>query len=161
MVNSGENADGGGALSASPTAEPSPTHTLRPSAMPSPSASPSPSPSPTPTPEVEESWLDLTKYPDLEVLPEEIYDDYEYYTVIARDSLNMRSGPDTTYEKIGSVPSGMKVGAVAQSGKWYLVYYDEDFGWVHGDYISNEPGAAPSPEQTPTAGDGSSVDLTT
>jgi SH3 domain protein len=93
----------------------------------------------------------LTRYNDLKVLPEEIYDDYVYYTVIAADSLNMRSGPGVDYEKIGSVPSKAKVGAVADSGDWYLVYYDKSFGWVNSDYISDSPGAAPPATPSPTA----------
>ena len=148
-------------VSASPSAQPSPTATVRPTATPKPSEEPSPSPSPTVTPTANESWLDLTKYTDLEVIPDEIYDDYVYYTVIAKDNLNMRSGPGTSYNKLNSIPAWTKVGAVAKQDNWYLVYYKSSFGWVSGDYLSNDPKAAPSPTPTPRKEEGSSGNLTT
>jgi hypothetical protein len=148
-------------VSASPSAQPSPTATIRPTATPRPTEQPSPSPTVTPEPTADESWLDLTKYTDLEVIPEEIFDDYVYYTVVAKDSLNMRSGPGTSYTKLNTIPAWTKVGAVAKQDTWYLVYYKSSFGWVSGDYLSNDPKAALSPTPTPRKEEGSSGNLTT
>ena len=114
-------------------------------------------PEPTAEPTLEpgrKGWLDLSKYPDLEVVPGEdsIYDDYVYYAVTVSSALNMRSGPGTSYKQIGSIPDATKVGAVAKSegGKWYLVYYDGKFGWVSSGYLTtnlNYATASPSPAQ--------------
>jgi hypothetical protein len=151
MVKSGTSTvDASISVSPSPAMEPTPSPTPEATPTPAPTSTPEPTPSPSPSPAVIEKWLDLTKYKDLKVIPEDIYDDYEYYTVIANDSLNMRSGPGTDYDKIGSIPGNTKVGAVADSLGWYLVYYDKNFGWVKGDYISNKPNAAPSPTPAPS-----------
>lgn len=156
MVNSDKPAiDDDITATASPTAAPTPSPTVRPTATPS----PSPSPTVEPSPEVQESWLDLTKYTDLDVIPTEIYDDYVYYTVVVKDTLNMRSGPSTSYDKINTIPAWTKVGAVAKQDNWYLVYYKSSFGWVSGDYLSNDPKAAPSPTPTPRREEGSSGNL--
>ena len=114
-------------------------------------------PEPTVEPTMEpgrKGWLDLSKYPDLEVVPGEdsIYDDYVYYAVTVSSALNMRSGPGTSYQQIGSIPDATKVGAVAKSegGKWYLVYYDGKFGWVSSGYLTTNLSyatASPSPAQ--------------
>ncbi len=153
IVKSGDFIEGGASSSPTPSflLSPSPT----PDVSPSPTPSPTPEPTPSPTPEAKKNWLDLTKYSELKVLPDEIYDDYVYYTVTAQDSLNMRSGPGTDYEKLGGIPGGAKVGAVADSGGWYLVYYDNKFGWVKGDYISSSQAARPS--ASPPAGTESSA----
>jgi cell division septation protein DedD len=136
------------AASASPSMTPSAT----PAATEAP-ATPEPTAEPTQEPG-RKGWLDLSKYPDLEVVPGEdsIYDDYVYYAVTVSSALNMRSGPGTSYKQIGSIPDATKVGAVAKSdgGKWYLVYYDGKFGWVSSGYLTtnlNYATASPSPAQ--------------
>ncbi len=137
----------GTAAPASPSASPSATPAL----TPAPVSTPAPSVEPTLEPG-RKGWLDLSKYPDLEVVPGEdsIYDDYVYYAVTVSSALNMRSGPGTSYKQIGSIPDATKVGAVAKSegGKWYLVYYDGKFGWVSSGYLTtNLNYATASPAQ--------------
>ncbi len=132
-----------GTTPAESSAKPSPTPQQS-EATPSPSPSAAPSPSPTPTtaptatPAPRSSWLDLSSHNELKVLPEdsEVYDDYVYYAVTASSGLNMRAGPDTSYDRIGSVPNATKVGAVAKRGNWYLVYYDGKYGWVSSSYLT-------------------------
>ena len=91
------------------------------------------------------SWLDLSRYPELEVLPGEdsLFDDYVYYVVTNTDELNMRSGPETAYGKLGAIPEGTKVGAAAreEGTHWYLVFYHGKFGWVSGNYLTKAAGA--------------------
>ena len=132
-------------------ASPSMTPSAAPAATNTPAATPEPSVEPTLQPG-RKGWLDLSKYPDLEVVPGEdsIYDDYVYYAVTVSTALNMRSGPGTSYNLIGSIPDATKVGAVAKSegGKWYLVYYDGKFGWVSSGYLTtNLNYATSSPAQ--------------
>lgn len=117
---------------------PSPTPTVSPS--PTPTETPAPTETPEPTPEVtpEPFWLDLSKYPKLEMKPseDELYDDYVYYLVTA-DTLNMRAGPDVRYERLRTIPGMSKVGAVSKYGTWYLISYEEDMGWVSGEYLTS------------------------
>ena len=122
----------------SPTAKPSPTPEATPS--PTPEQSPSPTPEITPEPTPEPFWLDLSKYPKLELKPSEddLYEEYEYYIVTTDDTLNMRSGPDTRYSRITVIPGLAKIGAVSKYGSWYLVEYEGEMGWVHGNYLTDD-----------------------
>ena len=127
-----------------------------PSVSPSATAAPTSTPVATPEPSVEptlepgrKGWLDLSKYPELEVVPGED-SIYVYYAVTVSSALNMRSGPGTSYKQIDSIPDATKVGAVAKSegGKWYLVYYNGKFGWVSSGYLTtNLNYATASPAQ--------------
>lgn len=126
----------------SPSARPTPTQTPAPTPTPTaeptpePSAEPTPSPEPTPEP----FWLDLSKYPKLELKPGEdkLFSEYKYYIVTAASTLNMRTGPDTRYERITTIPSLAKVGAVSQYGSWMLVEYEGEMGWVHANYLTDD-----------------------
>lgn len=94
---------------------------------------------PTVEPSEEPFWLDLSGYTDLEVIPDEsdIFDDYEYHIVTSNSNLNMRSGPSTDYQKVSDgIPSGTRVGAVSERDGWYLIFYNEQFAWVSGSYLS-------------------------
>lgn len=101
----------------------------------------------------ENSWpyQEVLQSPDsvtlalLQVQPDEIIDENQrsLYTVVASPSLNMRTGPDTTYDKITSIPErtvvteiGIKEGAEG----WTVVeYIDENgnkfYGWVSTEFI--------------------------
>ena len=133
---------------------------ITPEVTPEPTPEATPEITPEPTPEVTEEpfWLDLTAYPELELKPaqDELYDAYDYYVVTA-DSLNVRSGPDTRYQRLGTVSMGTKVGVVSKYGTWYLVNFAPDrFGWVSGQYLTNDlswtpPVSTPAPTPTVTA----------
>lgn len=132
--------------------------TPAPTPQPTPEPTPEATPEPTPEPTEEPFWLDLSQYPELEMKPkvDDLYEDYVYYLVKAEDSLNMRSGPDLRYKKLGSVPSLGKVGAVAKYGTWYLVFYGDDVGWVSGEYLTSDLNYRPPKkevEATASAGD--------
>ena len=100
------------------------------------------------------SWLDLSRYPELEVVPDEnsIYDDYIYYviSISSADAVNMRSGPDSSYGNLGTIPDGTGVGAVArEADHWYLVFYRGKFGWVSGNYLNKDLRYAPTFQDPP------------
>ncbi len=111
---------------ASPTTQPDPETT--------------PVPSPSAAPSGTDFWLDLSKYPELSMVPAEkdLYSDYVYYVITASDYLNMRSGAGTGYKVLASIPSMAKVGAVSEKNGWYLVYYNGHFGWVAGNYLTDD-----------------------
>ena len=126
----------------SPTARPSPAPEATPAASPAPTAEPTPLPTPesAPEPTPEPFSLDLSNYPKLEQKPgeDELYKEIVYYIVTANSTLNMRSGPDTSYARISSIPGMAKVGAVSEYGSWYLVEYDGEMGWVSGSYLTDD-----------------------
>jgi uncharacterized protein YgiM (DUF1202 family) len=55
---------------------------------------------------------------------------------VSATSLNLRSGPSTSYGVLTSMPSGSTV-TVNQgpSNGWYNVTYQGTTGWCHGDYL--------------------------
>lgn len=57
---------------------------------------------------------------------------------VKADSLNVRSGPDTSYSKIGSLKYASEVEITGQSGIWYRISYDDKVGFVRGDYLTDE-----------------------
>lgn len=63
------------------------------------------------------------------------------YTTIPDDNLNVRAGPGTEYEKIGSLPPGSSVeelGASSTAPGWALVaYQDWPIGWVSTEYLQH------------------------
>lgn len=67
-------------------------------------------------------------------------------------SLNVRSGPDTSYTKIGALAYAQQVNITGQSSNWYRISYSNKTGFVRGDYLSDskpEPKVeTKAPEQT-------------
>ena len=57
-------------------------------------------------------------------------------TLTATASLNMRSGPSTSYSKIGYVKSGATVQYISASNGWYKIKYNGITGWVISTYVS-------------------------
>lgn len=61
------------------------------------------------------------------------------YTTIRDDNLNVRAGPGTDYEKIGSIPPGSSVKELGTSstvpGWTFVLYRDWLRGWVSNDYL--------------------------
>jgi len=57
---------------------------------------------------------------------------------VKADSLNVRSGPDTSYSRIGSLKYASEVEITGQSGIWYRISYDDKVGFVRGDYLVDE-----------------------
>lgn len=69
-------------------------------------------------------------------------------------SLNVRSGPDTSYTRIGSLAYAQQVNITGTSSDWYRISYGDKTGFVRGDYLSDskpEPKIEPQvQEQTQT-----------
>ena len=96
-----------------PTAAPTatPTATPKPTATPTPTAAPTIAPPPGPI---------------------------AYDVIVTSVSLNLRSGPSTSYAVIGELQLGAILGVLSESGDWLEVYDEETgkTGYVHGDYAS-------------------------
>ncbi len=57
-------------------------------------------------------------------------------TVTASGRLNVRSGPGSSHNKVGTLSGGDKVTILKKDGIWYNVKQGDKEGWVHGSYIS-------------------------
>jgi hypothetical protein len=88
---------------------PTPTPTLTPSLTPTASRTPVPTFTPTPIP-----------------------------PAVVPDTVNVRKGPGTNYDAMGSVPAGSKVSLVARNadGTWYR---RREGGWIRGDLLQQVP----------------------
>ena len=53
------------------------------------------------------------------------------------DSLNIRSGPDTSYSKLGALKKASEVKITGKSGAWYRISYNKKDGFVLGSYLSS------------------------
>ena len=59
--------------------------------------------------------------------------------VVNTSTLNIRSGPSTSYEVIGTITSGTNVEVLDRSGSWYKISYNNTYGYVSGTYITLNP----------------------
>lgn len=50
-------------------------------------------------------------------------------------TLNVRSGPGTSYRALGTLSRGTSVAIVARSGDWARFWYRGQEAWVHGDFL--------------------------
>lgn len=68
-------------------------------------------------------------------------------------SLNMRSGPGTSYRKVGSVPASATLTITGKENGWYKTSYNGVTGYVSGDYVvftaAAETPTAPTPSTPP------------
>lgn len=108
---------------------------------------PTPAEPSTPTPDASStSWLDLNTITGVSVKPSALLDKfYPYYTT---DTLNLRSGPGTNYDRIVSVEKGEQVDVAARQGSWMFVRVGSRYGWMNADYLSTSKPAsqtAPAP----------------
>jgi len=54
------------------------------------------------------------------------------------DNLNLRTGPASGNDLVGTLPRGTVVTVVASSGNWYQVETHLGSGWVHGRYVTSD-----------------------
>lgn len=60
--------------------------------------------------------------------------------VTVNSTLNVRSGPGTTYDIIGSIAKGTTVTILAEENGWYKINYGQKEGYVSKDYIKLQEG---------------------
>lgn len=72
-------------------------------------------------------------------------------TMYAKSSVNVRSGPSTDFDRIGSLGKGKSVKVTGQSDQtsWYRIDYNGKVGYVSNSYLQAEP--LPEPETTTKA----------
>ena len=95
---------------------------------------PEPSADPSPVPDTPEISIDL--YEKLDFRPSSLFDSPETYIVNSPDGeLNVRRGPSTSYEKLGTLYTGMAVTAYTIESGWALIIYDEYYAWTSANYL--------------------------
>ncbi len=64
---------------------------------------------------------------------------YNATAVVNATTVNVRSGPSTSYSKIGTVSKNMRITVVGKfsSGAWYKIVYGSGYGYMSGAYLSN------------------------
>lgn len=69
--------------------------------------------------------------PEAQPQPETAPQDTKVYGMVSTSSLNVRSGPGSSHEKVGSLSSGAQVEILEKLDGWYRI----DRGYVSADYI--------------------------
>lgn len=57
------------------------------------------------------------------------------YGYVHSNRLNLREGPDVSYQKIISIPKDARVSIIDNSGTWYKVQYNDIIGYVNSKYL--------------------------
>lgn len=102
-----------------PEDTPTPEPVVTPSPTPQTTATPEPTPSPSAT-----SVTPPTQPPHTGTV-----------VVDRGNSLNVRSGPGTDYDKIGALNNGETVVILGQEGTWVMIDYEGRQAWVYSRYI--------------------------
>ena len=76
--------------------------------------------------------------------------------VCTASSLNVRTGPSTSYSRLGSIPRGTHVTIYQQRSGWYQIAYGSGYGWCSGKYIDYSTSMQP-PATTPSGAIGTGV----
>lgn len=64
--------------------------------------------------------------------------------------VNVRSGPGSSYSKLGTAPKGAVYTVTGSSGSYIKIDYKDRAGYVYSTYISLMPATVPSPSPSPT-----------
>lgn len=71
------------------------------------------------------------------------------YVSVNEDTINLRSGPGTTYDKVGTASRGQQMEVLSQTGEWYKVKYQGQTAWVAG-WLVAFPGQSSATQSAPT-----------
>lgn len=52
-------------------------------------------------------------------------------------NVNVRSGPGTGYNRIGSLPAGAEIAVTGETSEWYQIEFDNREGWVSAQFTSS------------------------
>ncbi|WP_010651013.1 N-acetylmuramoyl-L-alanine amidase [Oceanobacillus massiliensis] len=78
---------------------------------------------------------------------------YAEEAVITGSNLNIRSGPGTEYESIGSADTGQSYTVVQQMDDWVEIELPEGTGWVSAEFISVSEDSTAEPESSAVSGE--------
>lgn len=70
----------------------------------------------------------------------------EEASMYATTAVNVRQGPSTDFERVGSLTQGQEVKVTGEASTgWYEIAYGEEKGYVSDQYLQNEPVPVPAP----------------
>ena len=59
------------------------------------------------------------------------------FVSVVKDGVNLRSGPETSYEVLFQLPAGYPLRVLEEKGKWLKVKdYENDKGWIYSNLVS-------------------------
>lgn len=59
--------------------------------------------------------------------------------ITTADKLNVRGGPDVTYDILGQLEKGTEIVIKEKKDNWYKIFpQDNIYGWIHEDYVVND-----------------------
>ncbi len=58
--------------------------------------------------------------------------------MVTTEDVNVRSGPGTDHDVLGSLSSGTEVTAVGEDGDWVIIEYGDGTGYIYGDYVEEK-----------------------
>ncbi|MBM9535727.1 SH3 domain-containing protein [Desulfobulbus alkaliphilus] len=62
------------------------------------------------------------------------------YLSVARDNINLRSGPSTNTSVLFQLPAGFPLRVLERQGEWFKVTdYENDQGWIHQSVVNRTP----------------------
>jgi hypothetical protein len=67
--------------------------------------------------------------------------------IVTASELNIRVGPGTDYEIVGTVSHGQKILSPDTAGWVPIILEDDSVGWVSANYLEEAPAGGPQPEQ--------------
>ncbi|MEF9991134.1 MAG: SH3 domain-containing protein [Romboutsia sp.] len=65
--------------------------------------------------------------------------------IVTATSLNFRSGPGTSYSKLGNLSKGTEVGVISESNGWAKISYNGKVGYVSSQYLANKTSTPSNP----------------
>lgn len=70
---------------------------------------------------------------------------------VTASSLNVRSGPGTSYSVIGGLSNGKSVSVVGTSNGWYKIQYGSGYGYINSSYTSSSAPSSSSNSSSSTS----------
>ncbi len=58
------------------------------------------------------------------------------YIIAGTDGVNVRSGPATTYERLGYLDPGTQAPLIGREGDWWQITYNNAPAWVYGPLVT-------------------------
>ena len=59
--------------------------------------------------------------------------------VCTANTLNVRSGPSTSYDVLGTISNSTNIEILEKNGNWYKISFNDNYGYVSSSYISLNP----------------------
>lgn len=67
------------------------------------------------------------------------------------ENINVRRGPGTNFDRVGSLPAGAAIEVIGEQGGWYEIEFAGETGWVFGEYTTATRPSAPQSTRPPAS----------